>query len=226
MTTNVSRDRLIARVEELIEMGESVVATAHGDGHGASWVDTGPMQGFRSATLSFIERVYGASHSHYKEFSKGASGSSASSAKIGVSITQAIRDEIAGDWFISIRGLVTAEVFADFLEMADHLLETGYKDPAAVMGGSVLEEHLRQLCLTNGIDPDVLVDDVPKPKKADRLNADLAKEEVYSKLDQKTITAWLGLRNDAAHGQYDRYTVDQVSNMLSGITEFMARVAL
>ena len=38
-----------------------------------------------------------------------------------------------------------AELFADFLEMADYLLSEGYKDPAAVLGGSMLEEHLRQL---------------------------------------------------------------------------------
>jgi hypothetical protein len=31
-----------------------------------------------------------------------------------------------------LKGLITAEVFADFIEMAEHLLETGYKDPAAV----------------------------------------------------------------------------------------------
>ena len=34
----------------------------------------------------------------------------------------------------------------DFLDMAYHLLENDYKDASAVMIGSVLEEHLRQLC--------------------------------------------------------------------------------
>ena len=32
------------------------------------------------------------------------------------------------------------------LEMAEHLLAADYKDAAAVLGGGVLEEHLRQLC--------------------------------------------------------------------------------
>ena len=31
---------------------------------------------------------------------------------------------------------VSAEVFTDFLDMADHFLSAGYKDPAAVMGGA------------------------------------------------------------------------------------------
>ena len=226
MSTNTSRERLLARVDELIKMGDAALATQHSLSDGSQWVETGAIKGFRSAALSFIERVFGASHSHYKEFDKGTSSFSPSSAKIGIAITKAIREEIAGDWLFSIKGLVTAEVFSDFLDMADHLLGAGYKDPAAVMAGSVLEEHLRQLCIANDIEPHVMVDDIPRPKKADRLNADLAKEEVYSKLDQKTVTAWLSLRNDAAHGHYDKYTADQVSNMLNGITEFMARVVL
>jgi hypothetical protein len=61
---------------------------------------------------------------------------------------------------------VAAEVFTDFIEMAEHLLEQGYKDPAAVVAGSVLEEHLRQLCHKNAIDT-VTVDSSGKanPKK-------------------------------------------------------------
>ena len=126
----------------------------------------------------------------------------------------------------TFKGLVAAELFADFLEMADHLLELGYKDPAAVIIGSVLEEHLRQLCSANSIDIEFENNEGLIPKKADRLNSDLAKENVYSKLDQKAVTMWLDLRNKAAHGKYDEYTSEQVANMYSGITEFMARVSI
>ena len=55
------------------------------------------------------------------------------------------------------------------------------------------------------------------------LNADLAKNEIYSKLDQKTVTSWFDLRNKAAHGKYDEYSKEQVSIMLQGIIEFMSR---
>ena len=127
----------------------------------------------------------------------------------------------------TVKGLIAAELFADFLEMADHLLEQGYKDPAAVIIGSVLEEHLRQLCSANSIPIEIENNKgVLIPKKADRLNSDLAKEGVYSKLDQKAVTMWLDLRNKAAHGKYDEYTSEQVTNMYSGITEFMARLSI
>ena len=62
-----------------------------------------------------------------------------------------------------------------------------------------------------------------RPKKADLLNSDLAKSNVYSKLDLKNVTAWLDLRNNAAHGKYDEYTREQVAVMISGIRDFLTR---
>jgi hypothetical protein len=85
--------------------------------------------------------------------------------------------------------------------MADHLLQEGYKDPAAVMIGSALEEQLRQLCGKNNIPVELDKGGGISTKKADLLNADLANAVIYNKLDQKSITSWLNLRNKAAHGQ-------------------------
>ena len=112
-------------------------------------------------------------------------------------ILRAMHADYAAGYLSSVAELIHADVFADFLEMADHLLSQGYKDPAAVVTGSVLEEHLRKLCDKSGV-PTVVG---ANPKKADLLNAELVGAGVYSKLDQKSITAWLDLRNKAAHGK-------------------------
>ena len=190
------------------------------------WDNFLDRQRFRSAGLSFVERVYGSSHPHFSEIKEGADGSRPSDAEKCIAVLRAVRSEIEGGWLFSLKGLITAEVFADFIEMAEHLLDAGYKDPAAVMCGSVLEEHLRQLCLKNGIDTVIVRDGKEIPKKADALNAELTRAEVYSKLDQKMITGWLDFRNKAAHGHYGEYTADQVKNLLSFVTEFMARVSV
>jgi len=132
---------------------------------------------------------------------------------------------MAGGWFQTTRGIVSAEIFSDFLEMADHLLSEKYKDPAAVIIGSALEEHLRQLATKGRIDTtftnnkgDVIA------KKADVLNADLCAANLYSKLDQKSITAWLDLRNKAAHGRYGEYDASQVALLLESVRQFISRV--
>ena len=136
-----------------------------------------------------------------------------------VGIAQALKTAYESGYLHKIEELIHADLFSDFLDMGDYLLEEGYKDPAAVIIGGVLEEHLRKLCLKNSID--ITMNN--RFKKADTMNADLANSHVYNRLDQKSITAWLDLRNKAAHAQYNEYTEDQVKLALQGIRDFIAR---
>jgi hypothetical protein len=133
---------------------------------------------------------------------------------------EALRSDYESGYLQSVTELVHADIFADFLEMADYLLRQGYKDPAAVVTGSVLEEHLRTLCIKHGIP--VLKPDTSS-KKAETMNTDLTVASAYSGLDQKSVTAWLDLRNKAAHGKYAEYTAEQVALMLQGVMHFAAR---
>ena len=176
----------------------------------------------RAAGLAFIEATFGRDHSYYGEFDKGLENSHDYHGKYALGVLTAIRDQIHGGWMETTRGLVTAEVFADFLEMAAHLLDEKYKDAAAVVMGSVLEEHLRQLCAAGGISIEDSSHGVLR--KADGLNAELARTGKYSKLDQKQVTAWLDLRNKAAHGKYAEYTNEQVILMLAGVRDFVSRI--
>ncbi len=122
-------------------------------------------------------------------------------------------------YLTSITELIHADLFSDFIDMAEYLLSEGYKDPAAVIIGSVLEEHLRKLNDKNGI----AVESFGRPKKVDLLNSELAAKTVYSKLDQKSITSWLDLRNKAAHGKYSDYTKEQVALQIQSIQNFITR---
>jgi hypothetical protein len=111
-------------------------------------------------------------------------------------------------------------LFSDFLKLASYLYSEGYKDAAAVICGSVLEGHLRKL--SEKVEIAVTAEN-GRPKKADALNGELAAKGAYSKLDQKNVTAWLGLRNHAARGEYDRYARDQVALLLEGVRGFLGR---
>lgn len=141
-----------------------------------------------------------------------------------VGILRTLRNDYESGYIQPLRELIHADVFADFLDMAYHLLGEGYKDPAAVMVGSVLEEHIRKLCLKYNILLEIQKPDgTLQPKKADVLNAELTSQNIYNKLEQKTITAWLDLRNKAAHGKYSEYTKEQVDLMLLGVRDFIHR---
>jgi acetolactate synthase small subunit len=132
----------------------------------------------------------------------------------------ALKADVEAGYVETLEALVHAEVFADFLEMAQELQIKGFKDPAAVIAGSVLEEHLRKLAAASGINPER---GNGSPKKADTINAELAKAQVYNKLQQKQITAWLDLRNKAAHGEYDEYDHQQVTGLIRDVRNFLIK---
>lgn len=119
-----------------------------------------------------------------------------------------------------IRDLVRAEVFADFFDMAERLLEAGYKDPAAMLGGAVLEMSLRKLAQRAGIS---LVYESGKRKTMAPLNDELAKAEQYSALVHRQIAVFAELRNQADHGHFDSYDVPQVKQMIDFGRDFGAK---
>ncbi len=138
-------------------------------------------------------------------------------------ILKSLRAAVDSGYLASASELIRGEVFGDYLDMAAHLVDQHYKDAAAVVGGSTLESHLRQLAKRHGIDAVQQKGNDLVPKKADTLNAELAAKGVYGKGDQKSVTSWLDLRNNAAHGHYDRYTEDMVRLFLQSIRDFISR---
>lgn len=122
-------------------------------------------------------------------------------------------DDLYNGFLITFKQIVQAEVFDSELEQAKSLLENGYKNAAAVIAGVVLETAIKELCLNNNIDTE--------RKKLTQLNDDLAKVSVYNKLQQKQITALADIRNNAAHGNYDQFTREDVERMISDIERFL-----
>ena len=136
-----------------------------------------------------------------------------------IGIARALLSDIRNGYLKFFEELLHGDLFGDYLEMAIHLMDNNYKDAAAVIVGSTLEVHIKKLCNKHKIS----VDRSGTTKKTDELNSELAREGVYSKQDQKNVTAWLGLRNDAAHGNYSAYTKDQVSLLLQSVRDFITR---
>ena len=103
--------------------------------------------------------------------------------------------------------------------MAEYLVDSGYKDASAVVAGSALEGHLRKIAAKN----EIALTTEERDKSAARLNAEIARVGGYSKLDEKNVTAWIGLRNMAAHGRYDEYGEAQVKLLIAGARDFLTR---
>lgn len=137
-----------------------------------------------------------------------------------VGILTALRSDVASGWIESVAEIVRAETFADAVEQAVELNNKGFKDPAAVIAGTALESHLRLLAAKHGV---AATYPAGGSKKADFLNAELVKAHVYTNVQQKAVTAWLGIRNAAAHGEYSTYETSQVAQMIEAVRDFISR---
>jgi hypothetical protein len=124
----------------------------------------------------------------------------------------AAKEDYEGGYLHKIRDLIHAEVFDSELEQAEELLASGYHTAAAVIAGVVLETSLRELCEDKGL----------PIGKLDKMNADLAKATVYSKLTQKQITALADIRNNAAHGNIEEFEATDVMNMIRDVRNLLA----
>ena len=205
-------------------LADRVLATSSSSEWGDS-VNAEVFREFRSASLSFIKNTFGEDHPYFNEFDTETNQINPYCTKEGKGILKAVKSEIDGGWHFKLKDLVSAEIFTDFLEMAEYLLSEKYKDASAVMIGSVLEEHIRQLCNKHGITTETVKNDRQVHKKVDLLNAELTKVKEYNKINQKLVTSWLGIRNDAAHGKYDQYSLEQVQNMYQGVMNFISRTS-
>lgn len=215
-------EQLRLRVQAVCAKGANVLATIM---HGSfDWTQPEASGAFRSAGLSLLEDMYGREHHNYIDFESRTRSNTPSDFKRAIAIVEVVREDVNLGWFSRTQGLIAADIFSDFLEMAGHLLDEGYKAPAAVVAGSSLESHLKRLCAKVGVETmytNAMGDVVAK--KADGLNAELSAANAYNKTEQKQVTAWLGIRNDAAHGEHEKVIREMVSIMIAGIRDFIAR---
>lgn len=135
-----------------------------------------------------------------------------------VGTAKGLRRDISSGYLTTVEEEVHADVFADFLEMSDHLVREKLLLPAAVVAGAALEAHLRAMASKAGI----ATTTGGRPKRAGKICDDLKANGVYGNADHKQVIAWQDIRNDAAHGAAEP-AKSQVQNMAQGIRDFIAR---
>lgn len=213
--------RILEKLQQLVDFGEEVKRSRYdrsGNGvvyFGDDGVDYELAHQWGTSCLNLLSRVFGENSVHYKNYEAlFPNFHDYGPITQALGVLKAAESDYEQGFLFNARDLIEAEVFDDFLEQAEHLANTGYYQPAAVIAGSVLEDGLRKLCEKN---------DVPLPPKPkmDTMNANLAKKGTYNKLIQKRIISLADLRNKAAHGEWNEFSENDVRTMISEIRQFM-----
>lgn len=120
---------------------------------------------------------------------------------------------------VSIERQARIDVVSDFLEQAQNLLNADDVHPAAptMIIGAALEEFLR-----NWIEEADL--NIQGKPSIDSYAKALRGDELITKQDMKDITSWAGLRNHAAHGEWEEVSdKKRIAVMLESVNLFMRK---
>jgi len=204
----LDQEKIIARFDELIKDAER----NRNDRDKVTAVDIAKLRASARHLLTLLlpgTKVYleewDAVTAHY-------SGSAPPACYEGILI--AAKEDYVRGFIGDQRLFICAEVFVDFLQQAYYLLNEGYKDAAAVIAGSVLEDGLRRLCdlkrLNHG-----------EKDTINSLNQMLYRDGAYNKLWHEELSAKAVVRNDAAHGKYTGYGKQDVNGLIEFTKRFL-----
>lgn len=125
-----------------------------------------------------------------------------------------LRTDVEKGYTRTVEELVHAEVFEDFLSMAEELHGKGFDAAAAVLAGSVLEGHLRKLADKEGVPPN---------QSFDQLGIALVKQGTLKESERKICAGWYGQRTEGAHGHPENVVSEEVGRMIPGVRDFLVR---
>lgn len=137
------------------------------------------------------------------------------------SILRGFIDTVKNDLMfeVSFTRKLKIETVNEYLKQAEYILNKKDMHPAvaAFLIGASLEEFLRNWLVDENMP-------IPAKPSIDIYALALLGKDFLSKQDHKDILSWAGLRNDAAHGYWDKVKDrEQIKLMLYGVNSFINR---
>ena len=190
-------------------------------------VDADSFIQWRTSCTSLVDQVLPKEQIHRKTLEGFWQADVSKAAVEGMtSIMRGLRDDFAQGILGNLARQVEAEIAGDYMGQAEQLLQEGTRGkfdhvPAAVLAGAVMEKTLRLLCEKQN-PPISVFKPNGEPKTMNPMIDDLKIAGLFVETKAKQLRGWAGIRNDAAHGDFDKFTRADVELMLKGIENFLA----
>lgn len=206
------------KTDEIIKLAEKLIQISSSIGE----KDYEKYRGIYARVYDFLIKFSGANSSFINQISSAMPGDKS---RAGEYLSEILRSFIAHLQDGLVGGLspkrqAEIDVTSDFLEQAQGLLRSNKVHPAAptILIGASLEEFLRNWVEDKGLSLGA------KKPSLDSYATTLRAEELISKQDIKDISSWGGMRNHAAHGEWEALGgTARVSLMLEGVNLFMRK---
>lgn len=182
---------------------------------------TSSYKGVHAQAMEFLKRYAGPKSSFF-QMAQGCGGSPGYAKESLTSVLRSFITHIEAGLAegISPERKAQLDVVSDLLSQAHQLLENKsvHQAAPAVLIGATLEEFLRTWIEAEGLS----IGD--KKPGIDSYCKTLREAELIDKQDIKDITAWAGIRNHAAHGEWEFVADKQrIYLMLEGVNLFMRK---
>lgn len=234
------REKYGSRLKELVAEGEAIKdeATLIPGRTSENWVtrqvrqgpatyriDTARFLKWKTNCLSLLDAIVPRNHLHrttIQMFQQQVTGYKNLDWAIGV--LNGIADDFDRNLLTASVAEIEYEISCDYLDEAKGLLSAqGVSDSnittAAVLTGVALERRLRRLWVEHHA-PGAETD---KPKRLGALIDDLRKTNVITETKAKQLRAWADIRNHAAHGDQEQFTINDLRYMIDGVKGFLAK---
>jgi hypothetical protein len=122
------------------------------------------------------------------------------------SLLRSLLTDIVEGLIGTLKTKVQAETFEDFLDHAVAYRKRGEKDQAGVIAGVVFEDTMRKIYADN-------IDKVARPELEQVIIA-LTKQHVITEEQAKQARVAQLIRNKAAHGEWDGFTMEGVDDTI------------
>jgi hypothetical protein len=228
--------RLIAEGENILNQAIRIPPVYHRSGFAGESTEISPAYNkidcsryieWRTEAVSILFFTIPERHPHFKMVEGLVALKGDESSLMGaIAFIKGIKSTLENGFLNELSARIEAEVAADYIGMAERILlqssaEKFHHVSAAMLISAVLERGLKDLCLKQE-PPITCLSEKGGHKTLNLLINDLKKAETISELKAKQLRAWADIRNAAAHGQFESFSVTEVEQMIQGVTHFLA----
>jgi hypothetical protein len=218
-----AQQRMVQRLSILIQQGSAVLMTLGVINEAQSEEVTPRIEGmyveWRLGSKSFFRTVFNPDNVYVQAFEQIADECPkhyyylTGAVEKGIGILRAAQNEINFGALPGIDALFSAEIFEDFLAMAEHLLDQKYFEVVRSLVGAVLEDGLRKIAKRKDLT-------VKQEDNIAGLNSRLFDAKACSPLFRKKIDVWNSIRNNADYGKFELNSQQDVGQMLGAFEDF------
>lgn len=175
-----SVDQLVQRLTILRNRGQILLDNCRVPyAGGLKEADVAAFDGWKTQVQNYLINLVGPDHIYYLNFDNAVVGRYDFNVGRALEILRALDEDLQRGFLVRFETLISADLLGDFLTMAAHLVDNGYKDASASLIGAVLENGLRRIAVNNRIK-------IGRRDDLSALNSKCGAATIYTRMDAVT----------------------------------------